>query len=661
MQPDNTDTIDRTDVVVTDSDKLAQVIAKIVDNNPSMLTPVALDARRHQAEADETIELRKRLIEGKQSDPNGYERIIGASNLLSVNYLLRGQRAAQAVCRIKLPVEGGHSYGTGFLVGPRLLMTNNHVLSTAAEAAQAEAEFDYEHDADGVLQKPVQFNCDPAQIFFTSTELDVTLVAITPMSENGVPIDRYGWLPLIPMTGKAIDGEPVTIIQHPNGDPKQIAIHASKVIKLDPDTVPVNLDHFIHYTTDTEPGSSGSPVLNDQWQVVALHHKAVPKPRPKNTPATQPIIWLANEGVRISAIFSALERKRFVDDNARLVLDRLSRAMGFAPISVQVVQDGVSAGDGKSLTEQSAPFKPARWKPTAQGNKYGYDPDFLSQKIGLGPIVAPLVAAGKVAPLKDGVNHELKYWHYSSLLHKERRFPLITAVNIHGNKLIHPGERKDTWRLDPRIDAKYQPDDEFYVRTRTTEKVYFSRGHLVRLLDPCWGETQADAVRGMEDSFHFTNAAPQHQTYNDIDWGNLEDYILDKAQTSERKLSVFTGPIFGDNDPEYGKNRKGGPWQIPLSFWKIAVLQKTATRIVAAAFIIGQTEYVKALYEARVFSGLKPYSIDEIRSRKIQTTTAAVEQATGLDFTALHKYDSHGSLESTRQTRWFNRLDDVLI
>ncbi len=30
-------------------------------------------------------------------------------------------------------------------------------------------------------------------------------------------------------------------------------------------------------TTDTAPGSSGSPVFNDQWEVVALHHMGVPK------------------------------------------------------------------------------------------------------------------------------------------------------------------------------------------------------------------------------------------------------------------------------------------------------------------------------------------------------------------------------------------------
>jgi endonuclease G, mitochondrial len=132
------------------------------------------------------------------------------------------------------------------------------------------------------------------------------------------------------------------------------------------------------------------------------------------------------------------------------------------------------------------------------------------------------------------------------------------------------------------------------------------------LFDPCWGDASdpaqalAESKLGAEDTFHYTNAAPQVQTYNDIDWGNLEDYLLDKAQTTEKLLTVFTGPIFREDDPSYGKGRTGGPWKIPLSFWKIAVLQKTPTKIAAAAFIVGQTQYVQALYEAKVFSGLSP-------------------------------------------------------
>jgi endonuclease G len=649
------DTGERSDIVIVNNPALEAAIAATLEERQATVPPEQRAQRSARAMDDDAFHLRKKFAESRKSDPNGYERIIGASDLLSINFLDRGRRAANAVCRIKLPVDGGEAYGTGFLIGPRLLITNNHVLSSPAEAAQAEAEFNYEHDIDGVMRRAVQYNLDPGQLFYTSTELDITLVAVAPMSDYGVPIERYGWLPLLPLSGKSVDGEWISIIQHPGGTAKQIAIHASQIIKLDPAKVPGVTESFIHYTTDTEPGSSGSPVLNDQWQVVAIHHKAVQAPAKRGDGGE--IRWLANEGVRVSAIFNHLESKRFENKDACAALDRLSRAMGFAPINVQVVQDGVSAAANDEATEQFAPFKLDRWKDAA----LGYDPDFLNITLPLAPIYASLAERGAVAPLLDGSGHELKYLHFSSLIDEKRRFPLMTAVNIDGNRLINPGTRKDTWRQDARIDPKYQPDDEFYVRTRAPEKVYFSRGHLVRRLDPCWGANAAESKRGMEDSFHFTNAAPQHQTYNDIDWGNLEDYILEKAQTSEKRLTVFTGPIFRDSDPLYGRKRKGGPWRIPLSFWKIAVLQKSEDQIAAAAFIIGQTEYVRALYEARVFSGLKPYTIDELRSRKIQTTIEAVEEATGLDFSALRPFDAHGSLESTRQTRWFDGLDDVLI
>jgi endonuclease G len=165
-------------------------------------------------------------------------------------------------------------------------------------------------------------------LFFTSVELDVTLIAVTPLSEEGVPLERYGWLPLLPLSGKAVEGEWVTIVQHPNGQPKQIAIHASQIVTLAPDLTPANPARFIHYSTDTEPGSSGAPVFNDQWQVAAIHHKAVPAP--DSDPADP--VWLANEGVRVSAIFNLLERNRFESESAQLALDRIERGIGFPPI-----------------------------------------------------------------------------------------------------------------------------------------------------------------------------------------------------------------------------------------------------------------------------------------------------------------------------------------
>jgi endonuclease G, mitochondrial len=206
----------------------------------------------------------------------------------------------------------------------------------------------------------------------------------------------------------------------------------------------------------------------------------------------------------------------------------------------------------------------------------------------------------------------------------------MTAVNIDGNLLKHPGKRKDTWRQDARLDPKYQPDDEFYVRTRAQEKAFFSRGHLVRLLDPCWGANQGESRRGMEDSFHFTNAAPQHQTYNDIDWGNLEDYVLDKAQTSEKRLTVFTGPIYRDSDPLYGRKRKGGPWRIPLSFWKIAVLQKTDDQIAAAALSSAKPNMSARFMRHGCFRGLNPTPLMNCAAAKSKRQSRRLRRQQGL-------------------------------
>ena len=311
-------------------------------------------------------------------------------------------------------------------------------------------------------------------------------------------------------------------------------------------------------------------------------------------------------------------------------------------------------------TEQYAPFKPARWSTS----NLGYDPNFLTETISLDDLCRKARKKKLTVQLTDKSGDELKYQHFSVIMQRRRKFALLTAVNIDGSKLRRV-PRKDTWRQDARIAAEFQPDDEFYVRGRRKERVYFSRGHLVRLLDPSWGKNDAAAKRGQEDTFHFTNAAPQVQGYNDTDWGNLEDYILEKAQGTEKKLTVFTGPVYLPHDPVYGRERTGGPWQIPLSFWKVAVLQKTDDTIAAAAFIVGQTEYVKAFYEAKVFTGLRPYTIEEMRSRKIQISLTALEDAIGeqspLNFSALRQWDALGSLESTRQTRWLDRVEDLQI
>jgi V8-like Glu-specific endopeptidase len=86
-------------------------------------------------------------------------------------------------------------FGTGFMVSPRLLLTNNHVLRTERDARYSEVEFDYQYDRYGRLLPVVVYGLEPETLFITSTELDFTLVAVRELSLNGIELRRYGWIP----------------------------------------------------------------------------------------------------------------------------------------------------------------------------------------------------------------------------------------------------------------------------------------------------------------------------------------------------------------------------------------------------------------------------------------------------------------------------------
>ncbi len=107
----------RPDVLATQSTALSRAADKAARANPAYVPPADRGRRRAHAEADKRFRIRKEFLEPPRSDPNGFERLIGESDLMSINFD-RGRRASAAVCRIKVPSDGGAWYGTGFLVGP---------------------------------------------------------------------------------------------------------------------------------------------------------------------------------------------------------------------------------------------------------------------------------------------------------------------------------------------------------------------------------------------------------------------------------------------------------------------------------------------------------------------------------------------------------------
>ena len=212
-------------------------------------------------------------------DPIPYEKVVGLNNLLSIAWLSQGLTLAGAVARVVLP----SGPGSGFLIAPDLLLTNNHVLPSAESAAEAQIQFNYQNNWAGVLQPTRTFVTDGSQ-FRTSVELDYSIVRVV-----GSPGDIYGYVDLAARADPSVN-DFVTVIQHPNGGPKQICLTDNKVSAV--------FDHKLQYATDTEPGSSGSPVFNQSWQIVGLHHAGGGLAGPDGNK------YFTNEGIVITSVIA---------------------------------------------------------------------------------------------------------------------------------------------------------------------------------------------------------------------------------------------------------------------------------------------------------------------------------------------------------------------
>jgi endonuclease G len=260
------------------------------------------------------------------------ERIFNTPDFLQSRWLTDGAKRCDAVARIVTPAMRG----TGFLASPWLLVTNHHVLPDVATAADTKVTFRDEEDARGRTTRAVTVGLDPGRCYLTSPvdELDYTAVAVEAV--NGKPPGKvFGSIPMVGATGKILSGHPVNIVQHPSGRSREIAVRNNLLVAVDD-------ARYLTYLTDTEPGSSGSPVLNDAWELVALHSRAEPgrdaQGRPvdvdgqlitDDTPESRRT-WVANKGIRCSALVADLTARRDAASGteAGALIDELLRKGG---------------------------------------------------------------------------------------------------------------------------------------------------------------------------------------------------------------------------------------------------------------------------------------------------------------------------------------------
>jgi hypothetical protein len=244
----------------------------------------------------------------------GLERIVRDGGFADLNlWAAQLVAAGRRVCRISYPVSAGVLRGSGFLVAGDLLLTNYHVMELLLAAPErvpdVRVQFDYAEGEDGVaggekfrLHDDWHVSSSPysaADLVLdgglpAATELDFALVRLAKaageLGDPTAPAGKRGWISLpAPATTAAVEGEIAYVLQHPEGKPLKLSVGVVKNA-----VTPLRL----RYDADTESGSSGGLVLNQQLQPIALHHAGDPAAAMRAT---------YNQGIPLSAIRAALE------------------------------------------------------------------------------------------------------------------------------------------------------------------------------------------------------------------------------------------------------------------------------------------------------------------------------------------------------------------
>jgi Trypsin-like peptidase domain len=259
----------------------------------------------------------RQKVAAAPDDPRVERLIRDTSSFLDIGkWLDLAGKLQVCVCRIEIVTQSGKmTFGTGFLIADDWLLTNYHVMEPViatedhdadyagprASAADVLCRFDYKVLASGVtsagsaikLAHEWRVTVSPN----TEGELDFAVVRLAqpvgsqPVGNNpNAPGDPRGWIPLpIRFAPDFAPHGPLFIIQHPKAEPLKLALDTDAIEGVSADRT------RLRYTTNTEPGSSGSPCFDQDWRLIALHHAGDPDFTPTY-----------NEGIPIDAIVNRL-------------------------------------------------------------------------------------------------------------------------------------------------------------------------------------------------------------------------------------------------------------------------------------------------------------------------------------------------------------------
>lgn len=243
----------------------------------------------------------------------------------------------------------------------------------------------------------------------------------------------------------------------------------------------------------------------------------------------------------------------------------------------------------------------------------GYDENFLKTPVPLPGFALRL--DGKVLR-RDSLRDEIfaDYINYTIVMHAEHRSPIYAALNI--NQSQFKSVKRGGWNIDTRVGGKNQLDNDYYYRNR------WDRGHIARRSSAAWGEDTRAAKAASDATMFYTNACLQFDSFNQDEWLDLEDWVKHLQDDTDDRISVFSGPIYGEESLFVVPRGGGDAAEVPAAFFKIVCFTNRKGEFEVRAFNVPQDQKAMADWQGK----------NRVDRQSYQTTVAEIEHLTGLAF-----------------------------